>query len=74
METYQLLIHHYQSQTILSLTENELRKNPTIGTTFTFNIGTVRVEGLDEETIKLKSQLHSGYYEEAIVKKEIKKD
>lgn len=68
METHQLLINHYQSQTILVLTENKLRKNPEIGTKFTFNIGTVLVEGVDEEILLLKSSLHSGYYEERMMK------
>ncbi|MDE1547840.1 hypothetical protein [Jeotgalibaca caeni] len=66
METYILLNHHYQSQTIIAMAEKSFHNNSELRT-FTFTIGTVTVQKKDKEHFLFKSSLHSGYKEDKMV-------
>lgn len=62
METYILLSKHYQSRTLLTITESQLHDKDFIGL-IEFNIGMVQIEKINDKTYKLTSRLHSGYTE-----------
>lgn len=66
MQTYILLKNHYQSQTLLGMTERNVYENKEISA-ITFNIGEVWIEKSAENTYILTSQLRNGYSETRII-------
>lgn len=66
MQTYILLKNHYQSQTLLGLTESQLNEGFSLSK-ITFNIGEVRIQRLGEKNYQLTSHLKNGYSETQVV-------
>lgn len=66
MELNLLLIKHYQSQTLIALSENHFGTLQGEGIIY-YNIGTVKMTPLSNNRLKLTSELSSGYQEEKII-------
>lgn len=66
MQTYILLKHHYQSQTLMAIAESNLLENEK-ASVITFNIGKVQIEKVEKNTYILTSQLLNGYSETQII-------
>lgn len=69
MESYVLLIDHYQSQTLLTLSEAHLKKLPQTNY-IQYNLGQVEVTKSDKTSLELTSTLNSGYQESKMVPKD----
>ena len=69
MESYLLLIDHYQAQTLLSLSEAHLKELPQTKQ-IQYNLGQVEVTKSDKTSIELTSTLNSGYQESKMVTKD----
>lgn len=69
MQLNLLLSQHYQAQTLILLTEDYLLNDASQNVEeLEYNIGSIKIEEVEQDTLRIKCTLHSGYSEEKLIK------